>query len=306
MSFTATQSSARQIPVLVFSFIRPWALKILLGELKRIQPRTLYLVSDGGRSDSEWELIEECRLMAGDVDWPCDVIPIFASENLGMKRIAEVALKTAFQRETGVLILEDDCIPSPASMDFINSVLKQVGDDPKIASIGLFNPLGRTPFTKHGSALASRSFRSWGQYMKREHWLEYLADGVIPKLTSWQAFAAASRYPGLFTKALKFRIFYSHRKDVGNGDISISLFFRRKGYLSIVPTCSLLVNIGSGADATHTSFLPYATEFPKCAETEFSIPSKFRVTKLTDRLEGVLVLLKWLRSHALSLKNRGS
>lgn len=306
MNSIATPSSGSQIPVLVFSFIRPWALRILIRELSKIQPQKVYLVSDGARTQHEWKLVDECRKMTIDIDWPCEVIPIFAPENLGMKRIAELALKTAFQKESGVLILEDDCIPSPAALNFISSVLIGIGDDPRIASIGLFNPLGRTPFTQHGSAFASRSFRSWGQYMKREHWLEYLTYGVIPRLTTWQAFIAASKYPGFFTKALKFRIFYSHRKDVGNGDISISLFFQSKGYLSIAPTCSLLVNIGSGNDATNTGFLPYSREFPRCSETEFRIPKRFRVTKLTDRLEGVLVVFKWLESLAFGQKNRGS
>lgn len=288
--------SGQEIPILVFSFIRPWALEILIRELRKIKPRKLYLVSDGGRSEYEWKLVQECRLMANLVDWDCELIPIFANQNLGMKRVAEWALRTAFQVEPGLLILEDDCIPSPAALKFIATVLDRTSENSKIASIGLFNPIGRTPLTRHGSAFASRSFRSWGQYMKRSHWLEYIAEGVVSKLTLWQALVAASKYPGLATKALKFKIFYFHRREVGNGDISISLFFRQRGYLSIAPTCSLLVNIGSGEDATNTRFLPYSTEFPKCSETEFRIPKRIRITTLTDRLEGLSVALRWLRS----------
>jgi len=228
----------------------------LLQALEREKPETLYLVSDGPRYPEDIPLIAECRAIAEKISWPCSVTRIYSETNLGMGPRSLSAIDQAMSNHEGLLILEDDCIPREGLLQYLRVANENFVEDDSVASYGGYNPIGRTPLLGNEIYSASTSFRGWGQYLKKKHWEEYKANGILPYLNGWTCLREALKYPGFFNKCIKFKILFAHRKDIGHGDISISTFFLRNNYLCLVPRENLIDYIGVGDDATHTAEVP--------------------------------------------------
>ena len=75
------------IPVVFFIFRRPDTTSRVFEEIRKAQPKKLYIVADGPRGgrDEEEELVSLTRASVANVDWPCDVIKIYAAANMGLR-----------------------------------------------------------------------------------------------------------------------------------------------------------------------------------------------------------------------------
>lgn len=278
------------IPVLLIFFNRPWALKQSFEAIGELRPEFLYLASDGPRSKADILLVEECRRLVSQIHWPCQVTRVYSDRNQGMRETSLNAISKALELHNGVLVLEDDCVPSKMSLQFISKVLGRENRNSRVASIGLYNPIGKTPFTKDLYS-ASASFRGWGQYIRKPHWDEYIQTGIREELSLRDCIKESLLFRGFLTKLIKFRILTSHRRKVGHGDISLTIFLRSRGYLSIVPSQSLVSNIGIGFDATHTKSLPPGASLslrPYSGKT--GLPRKLKLRHRIDILEGWQIL----------------
>ncbi len=73
------------VPVRVNVWIRPEAQRRQFEVLKEARPSVLFLISDGGRNEKEWEAIRQNRaLFENEIDWDCKVYKIFEETNNGL------------------------------------------------------------------------------------------------------------------------------------------------------------------------------------------------------------------------------
>ena len=73
------------VPVRVNIWIRPECQKRQFEVIKKARPSVLFLVSDGGRNEKEWEAIRKNReLIDGGIDWDCTVYRIYEDKNNGL------------------------------------------------------------------------------------------------------------------------------------------------------------------------------------------------------------------------------
>ena len=80
------------IPIVLITFKRPNLVEQQLERLRQIRPEKLFWISDAARRENneETKLVEQTRKLTEKIDWPCELIRIFASENMGCdKRIVE-------------------------------------------------------------------------------------------------------------------------------------------------------------------------------------------------------------------------
>lgn len=279
------------IPVLLIFFNRPWALKKSFEAIGALRPKYLYLASDGPRSEPDKLLVEECRRLVSQIHWPCQVVRVYSDRNQGMRDTSLNAISKALEDHNGVLVLEDDCVPSRFSLQYISKVLGRESSNSSVASIGLYNPIGKTPFTRDLYS-ASSSFRGWGQYIRKPHWDEYIQMGIREELSLRDCIKESLLFRGFLTKLIKFRILTAHRRNVGHGDISLTIFLRSRGYFSVVPNQSLVSNIGSGFDATHTKSLPPgASLVPRPYSGKTGLPGELKLRHRIDILEGWQILI---------------
>lgn len=231
--------------------------------------------------------MNRCREIASSISWECEVTRFYFEDNAGIGARSINAISDVLKIHDGVLILEDDCIPKAGAYEFLAAAITQLDGNPRIASIGTFNPIGRTPFLRDAPLSLSTTFRGWGPYLKRRHWEEYKETFSITPLGALSCLSEAAKYPGLATKLIKLKMLLGHRKEPSHADRYMNIFFRSRGYLSAVPRENLLDNIGFGERATNTVLLP-GVKIPLKGDLlnnlEFAEPVK--IAKRIDRLEG--------------------
>ena len=89
-----------KIPVVLFTFKRSNTVERILKVLKEVEVSKLYLFSDYGRDDNEKALVEQTRREILDmIDWDCEVIKKFASENKGVFNSIAMGAKEVFRSE---------------------------------------------------------------------------------------------------------------------------------------------------------------------------------------------------------------
>lgn len=71
------------VPVQINIWIRPECQKKQFEVIKKVRPSILFLVSDGGRNEAEWNAIKINRkLYDENIDWNCKVYKLYAKKIL--------------------------------------------------------------------------------------------------------------------------------------------------------------------------------------------------------------------------------
>ena len=93
-------------PVAIFAFKRPSTTELVMDEIRRYAPPTLFLVQDGPRSGAgDEEGVEQVRKTLEAIDWPCEVHKIYAGRNLGLQKRFSTALSEIFDQVDECIIL---------------------------------------------------------------------------------------------------------------------------------------------------------------------------------------------------------
>lgn len=74
-------------PVLFLIFNRPDTTKKVFNEIKKAEPKKLFIAADGPRKDKEGEKekCEQARQIIEEIDWECKVKTLFRDKGLGCK-----------------------------------------------------------------------------------------------------------------------------------------------------------------------------------------------------------------------------
>ncbi|HEY5811336.1 MAG TPA: hypothetical protein VIT23_01620, partial [Terrimicrobiaceae bacterium] len=178
---------------------------------------------------------------------------LLRSENLGCKEAVSSAITWFFDHEPEGIILEDDCLPSPAFFWFCQELLARFRDDERIWQIcGSAVIEGRHYSQIQESYIFSRFGSIWGWASWRRAWAYYDAN-----MSDW----LSMRRPQLFNSVYRS---YSQRRfllDIGNKlhkgefdtwDYQWDFTKAYQSGLCIIPSNNMVVNIGFGPGATHT------------------------------------------------------
>lgn len=136
-------------PVLFMVFNRPEKTLRVFNEIKKAQPRKLYIAADAPRPGNEQDVIgcKKVREIVKQVDWPCDVHYLFQEKNLGCCLAGKTAWDWLFSQEDEMIFIEDDGLPSTSFFFYCQELLEKYRNDDRIAYIGGVNYL-----VKSGSA----------------------------------------------------------------------------------------------------------------------------------------------------------
>lgn len=133
------------VPVLLIFFCRPGPFSQTFAAVKKACPSKLFLYQDGpreGRPDDA-KGIAECRAIAEDIDWECEVHKFYQGKNVGCDPSEYVAQKWAFEYVDRCIILEDDDVADQSFFPFCKELLERYKDDERIGMICGMNHLGR-------------------------------------------------------------------------------------------------------------------------------------------------------------------
>lgn len=271
-------------PVAVFLYRRPEQVRGLMARLQLVRPERVWLVADGPKNPGEADLCRWAREEAEKaVNWPCEVIRVYAETNLGLRNRLETGLDAVFAREEAAILLEEDCHPTDDFFPFCEAMLERYREEPRAGGISgnCFLPAGAQV---KGDYFFSRYLHIWGWATWARAWKGY-------ERARWEWPAGGLRE--LFPDAGKKETDYWNRvyARVAAGEIDTWDYrwvadLWRRGMFSITPSQNLVANRGFGAGATHTRDASVETGIEREASLHppYRGPARIEADPALDRL----------------------
>ncbi|QDU95560.1 glycosyltransferase family protein [Lignipirellula cremea] len=239
-------------PVAFFVFNRPEVTQRVYNAIAQARPRTLLLIADGPRNDraGEAEAVAATRAIVDKVDWPCEVLRNFSAENLGCKQRISSGLDWVFGQVEEAIVLEDDCLPSPAFFPFCDELLERYRYDSRVVSITGDN-FQNGHLRTSSSYYFSKYFHCWGWAAWRRTWQTIDVD-----MATWPAFLAEGNLANLADSIAEEQywrqIFNAQQQGLTSTWDYAWLYSCMSQGLTATPNKNLVANIGFQANATHT------------------------------------------------------
>jgi len=250
---------AFDIPILFVIFNRPDTTEQVFQEIRKQQPKYLYVAADGPRLNRPDD-IEKCQLtrsIIDQIDWACELKTLFRDENLGCGKAVSGAITWFFDQVEMGIVLEDDCLPHPDFFPYCKDLLLKYKDVDQIKWIS-----GNNCNIKSSKTDSSYYFSAynhvWGWASWKRVWNDYhfeVADfkkKLVYKKIDQYFFTLSER---LFWKN-RYEII-AHKKvrekrKINTWDYQATFSIWIKDGISIIPQSNLITNIGFGIDSTHS------------------------------------------------------
>ena len=249
-------------PVLFIIFNRPETTSLVFEQIKKVQPKYLFVAADGPRSHMPGEL-EICNaareVVLNGIDWDCEIKTLFRTENTGCKKAVSKAINWFFENVEQGIILEDDCLPDQKFFTFCKEMLWEYKGDMDIIAINGCN------FNYHKNDDEGYFF---SRYMNVWGWATWkrAAEMIDYNMPSWNnEHKLYFLWKKLRNNLLDFDLdWYSYwrnnfdeivEKKLDTWDYQWQYYQFLTGKKTIVAARNLVVNIGFDESATHTTML---------------------------------------------------
>ena len=253
MSYHPLMTKPLDTPILFCNFNRPNLTKQVFASIREQQPKTLFLSCDGSRDDRPEDAanVSAVRSILDNVDWSCDVYTRFPEKNLGCKRAISSAIDWAFDQTEELIILEDDCLPSPSFFGYCQNLLERFREDPRVMMISGDNFQLRP--TSSNSYYFSRWTHIWGWATWKSAWKAFDVD-----VSSWPELRQSQQLKNLITDPIEYAhwaqtLDAQHAGHIDTWDFPWMYAVWANNGLSVLPERNLVSNIGFGEEATHTT-----------------------------------------------------
>ena len=241
-------------PIALFAYRRVRHLELTLDALSKCPefPKSqLFVFSDAAKSDLEKEDVQNVRAMLWTRQLPNMTI-VEAPQHRGLAASVSAGVTDLCERFGRAIVLEDDLLVSPATLQWFNAALDKYQDHSDVWQISA-QQFSVPEFLKRREGMFLHLTTSWGWATWKRAWRLYdpLAEGWERLLTAADmrhAFDLDGAYP--FSQMLIDQM--AGRVDSWAIRWRWSLF--RAGAISLYPPRSLTRNIGFDATATHTRF----------------------------------------------------
>lgn len=240
------------VPVKINIWIREECQKKQFEIIKQARPSILFVTSDGGRNEKEWEIIKKNRALYDEgIDWECTVYYQYMSENQGLYAMGKKRLELIWSVVDRCIFLEDDILPSVSFFSYCAELLEKYKDDPRIENICGMNNLGVCEDVT-SDYFFSRQGSIWGiATWKRSHEVRgdfsYGEDPYIMKLLKQR-----TRHNPTFMKKIEaYAKNDIHEGHVAGSEFWIEFAMYAHNRLQIVPKYNMINNIGYGDDSEH-------------------------------------------------------
>jgi len=270
-------------PVLLLVFNRPDNTQKVFDELKKIQPRFLYVVADGARAhkSDENERVEAVRqIFLTQIDWTCELKTLFRPQNMGCRDSVSSGISWFFEQVTEGIILEDDCIPHPDFFIFCQQTLAQHWDNPKVMCI-----CGTQFLPKAAPAGQAYHYThmpyTWGWATWQRAWDLYDVNASqISTFASNPNNPLSKNLSAFIANKILQKIDNSGKKIADTWDYQWLFTLLLHNAYSICPTRNLVQNIGFDPNASHFTYQTQYMNLPT-----FPLPQPFEHPAVPARLD---------------------
>lgn len=284
-------------PLLLIVWRRPFALRHVINAIRPLAPSQLFIACDGPNLHNVEEaekVLATRQIIASEIDWPCNIERLYSDVNQGCSVGPINAISWFYSHVEAGIILEDDCVPHPDFLPFSEVLLERYRDDERIWCI-CGNNFQAGHWRGLGSYYFSRIPLIWGWATWRRCW-----DNYDQHLISWPSFKSQDLLASIFADPLVAN-YWSSKWDSTIACEEVTWWDYQWIYtcisnsgLCIHPNVNLVQNIGSGADATHTTGYIIPTDIGPSlgpiAHPEFVVQDNAADALLFDRVYGGLAL----------------
>lgn len=239
--------------ILLIIFNRPDFSRKMYNVLEKIRPPKLYVISDGARDENEGIEVNKSRDIFNNISWPCNVNYNYSDFNLGLFKRITSGIDWAFENETELIILEDDCIPHPDFFKFCEEMLIRYANDKRVMTI---NGCNLNPELSKGfsdSYFFSKYSNSWGWATWKRSWklFDRNLSGMDSKL-------ALKNFTYNFLYRKRSSIYWNYKLGLVKKSKINSWAYRWmftlwiQNGLAIVPQNNLIKNIGNDERSSNT------------------------------------------------------
>jgi hypothetical protein len=245
------------IPIVIFTFRRLKAVEVM-KRIALVRPRKIYILSDNGRNDEERKEVSICReLVEKEINWECEVIKNYASENRGVYANIGLGAKWIFEREEKAIFLEDDNLPEVTFFKYCEELLEKYRDDNRVLWVCGTNYLGDYKpkndvsyvFTRH---MLPCGWASWSNKFNRfyDGDLKYVDNPDYIKIASGNFYNRRifKQYKRAWTKE---RNRVKRNEKPGSWDFQMDFAIKLHGLYGISPVRNQIQNIGVDKYSAH-------------------------------------------------------
>ena len=243
------------VPVRVNVWIRPEAQRKQFEVLKKARPSIMFLISDGGRNEKEWEAIRQNRaIFENEVDWDCKIYKIFEEKNNGLYTMSRKGADLIWSTVDRCIFLEDDNIVSVSYFQYAAELLEKYKDDTRIVCICAMNHAGVWENTSSdyffsergpicGQAMWKRSYEG------RDIGLEYGKDSYVLNLIQ-NKLKKDKDFAKTVNGYAKDPMYGRH---IPGGEFLSRLSIYAQNQLYIIPKYNMMSNVGCTENSEHAT-----------------------------------------------------
>lgn len=166
------------LPVTLVVWNRPQHTKKVLDGLKRCGVDKIYAFQDGPRNDTG---VGQVFKLLCDIDW-ADVSIEFNDQNRGLYQSITNAVDKTLEQEDVVVLLEDDCVPGPHFMSYMETCLSLYKENENVLGITGYTIPTDTIIDYQWDVYFYPRTGSWGWATWKHKWgLYHRMDQTIPE-----------------------------------------------------------------------------------------------------------------------------
>lgn len=275
--------SSFDVPILLLTFNREKKALTVLNAIRAVEPKKIYIASDGGRNDEERIKVKQIRKkLLASIDWDCEVIKLFHPQNQGCKNAVSSSITNFFKSEEKGIVLEDDCLPNIEFFSYCKNALELYEKD-----LNIYHISGTNILNKSKSSYLSKYPMVWGWATWKDRWEKYDKD-----LSNIESFKEVSYLlQSLQEKQYWKNIFQDSKKNkIDTWDYQWIFTIWKNKAMALAPELNMVKNIGFDLEATHTIHDPDLNQIQY--SDVFKIPEKIKVNPAEDYAIFNMVYLK--------------
>lgn len=238
-----------KVATLLFTCNRYKHTKQVLDALSKnsILPQKLYVFQDGFREGTDKEEWNKVNCLIQEIDW-CDKEVMVSEYNKGLADSIVSGINYAFVEYDAVIVLEDDCVPMPGFMRFMNQCFETYEGEKNIYSVSGYAWPINLKSTAYDAYYCGR-ISSWGWGTWKDRWEKYAQDyEVIRRLKRSEA---GSRQLALWGCDLPGMLGGRVKGENDSWAVFWALNVIENQGLCINPYISLINNIGCDGSGIH-------------------------------------------------------
>jgi len=243
------------IPILLITFNRPDHTRRVWEEIKKQQPKYLFVFQDGAREGNSVD-IDKCAAVRAifkePFDWGCEVKTFYSDRNLGCGLGPVTGISWFFEQVEQGIIMEDDCLPHSDFFTFCEEMLTKYQHNNEVMVVGATTYHDNYPCAD--SYLFSKYFTGGAWATWRRAWKEFSFDLETANEKQFKRIIQKQFYSSAETNwwVRKVREIKNDTSKKSYWDYQMQIHLLLHNGLAIRPQKNMISNIGFDPEGTHT------------------------------------------------------